>query len=192
MARGQYGVNVKVIYDDKSYDVTLVDVHVTSNQTDKPNEDMPRSPEQPRMSEMPKVEPKVEEMRPKVMPQSPEMPSPAPEQPKTPEVPDMSQPEVPKSETPKMEQPEVVPPTSESEQSQAPMKPETSSPEGPEMPRVPETPEVVPPTPAPESPKKEEMVPNKTKDELYEPIVSMVDWVAYPVGTSKEVAEKKS
>ncbi|WP_161951543.1 hypothetical protein, partial [Streptococcus suis] len=29
------------------------------------------------------------------------------------------------------------------------------------------------------------------KDELYEPIVSMVDWVAYPVGTSKEVAEKK-
>ncbi|MBS8101311.1 LPXTG cell wall anchor domain-containing protein [Streptococcus suis] len=191
LAAGQYGVNVKVIYDDKSYDVTLVDVHVTSNQTDKPNEDMPRSPEQPRMSEMPKVEPKVEEMQPKVMPQSPEMPSPAPEQPKTPEVPDMSQPEVPKSETPKMEQPEVVPPTSESEQSQAPMKPETSSPEGPEMPRVPETPEVVPPTPAPESPKKEEMVPNKTKDELYEPIVSMVDWVAYPVGTSKEVAEKK-
>ncbi|CYX92893.1 LPXTG cell wall anchor domain-containing protein [Streptococcus suis] len=156
LAAGQYGVNVKVIYDDKSYDVTLVDVHVTSNQTDKPNEDMPRSPEQPRMSEMPKVEPKVEEMQPKVMPQSPEMPSPAPEQPKTPEVPDMSQPEVPKSETPKMEQPEVVPPT-----------------------------------PAPESPKKEEMVPNKTKDELYEPIVSMVDWVAYPVGTSKEVAEKK-
>ncbi|HEM4445494.1 TPA: LPXTG cell wall anchor domain-containing protein [Streptococcus suis] len=191
LAAGQYGVNVKVIYDDKSYDVTLVDVHVTSNQTDKPNEDMPRSPEQPRMSEMPKVEPKVEEMQPKVMPQSPEMPSPAPEQPKTPEVPDMSQPEVPKSETPKMEQPEVVPPTSESEQSQAPMKPETSSPEGPEMPRVPETPEVVPPTPAPESPKKEEMVPDKTKDELYEPIVSMVDWVAYPVGTSKEVAEKK-
>ncbi|HEM2813431.1 TPA: LPXTG cell wall anchor domain-containing protein [Streptococcus suis] len=191
LAAGQYGVNVKVIYDDKSYDVTLVDVHVTSNQTDKPNEDMPRSPEQPRMSEMPKVEPKVEEMQPKVMPQSPEMPSPAPEQPKTPEVPDMSQPEVPKSETPKMEQPEVVPPTSESEQSQAPMKPETSSPEGPEMPRVPETPEVVPPTPAPESPKKEEMVPNKTKDELYEPIVSMVDWVAYPVGTTKEVAEKK-
>ncbi|WP_421365722.1 LPXTG cell wall anchor domain-containing protein [Streptococcus suis] len=207
LAAGQYGVNVKVIYDDKSYDVTLVDVHVTSNQTDKPNEDMPRSPEQPRMSEMPKVEPKVEEMQPKVMPQSPEMPSPAPEpeQPKTPEVPDMSQPEVPKSETPKMEQPEVVPPTSESEQPQAPMKPETSSPEGPEMPRVPETPEVVPPTPAPEqprvpempdtpapeSPKKEEMVPNKTKDELYEPIVSMVDWVAYPVGTSKEVAEKK-
>ncbi|MFX4089921.1 LPXTG cell wall anchor domain-containing protein [Streptococcus suis] len=158
LAAGQYGVNVKVIYDDKSYDVTLVDVHVTSNQTDKPNEDMPRSPEQPRMSEMPKVEPKVEEMQPKLMPQSPEMPSPAPEpeQPKTPEVPDMSQPEVPKSETPKMEQPEVVPPT-----------------------------------PAPESPKKEEMVPNKTKDELYEPIVSMVDWVAYPVGTSKEVAEKK-
>ncbi|MFM0820958.1 LPXTG cell wall anchor domain-containing protein [Streptococcus suis] len=193
LAAGQYGVNVKVIYDDKSYDVTLVDVHVTSNQTDKPNEDMPRSPEQPRMSEMPKVEPKVEEMQPKVMPQSPEMPSPAPEpeQPKTPEVPDMSQPEVPKSKTPKMEQPEVVPPTSESEQPQAPMKPETSSPEGPEMPRVPETPEVVPPTPAPESPKKEEMVPNKTKDELYEPIVSMVDWVAYPVGTSKEVAEKK-
>ncbi|HEM3467131.1 TPA: LPXTG cell wall anchor domain-containing protein [Streptococcus suis] len=207
LAAGQYGVNVKVIYDDKSYDVTLVDVHVTSNQTDKPNEDMPRSPEQPRMSEMPKVEPKVEEMQPKVMPQSPEMPSPAPEpeQPKTPEVPDMSQPEVPKRETPKMEQPEVVPPTSESEQPQAPMKPETSSPEGPEMPRVPETPEVVPPTPAPEqprvpkmpdtpapeSPKKEEMVPNKTKDELYEPIVSMVDWVAYPVGTSKEVAEKK-
>ncbi|HEM3552005.1 MULTISPECIES: LPXTG cell wall anchor domain-containing protein [Streptococcus] len=149
LAAGQYGVNVKVIYDDKSYDVTLVDVHVTSNQTDKPNEDMPRSPEQPRMSEMPKVEPKVEEMQPKLMPQSPEMPSPAPEpeQPKTPEV--------------------------------------------PEMPRVPETPEVVPPTPAPESPKKEEMVPNKTKDELYEPIVSMVDWVAYPVGTSKEVAEKK-
>ncbi|HEM6311872.1 TPA: LPXTG cell wall anchor domain-containing protein [Streptococcus suis] len=209
LVAGQYGVNVKVIYDDKSYDVTLVDVHVTSNQTDKQNEDMPRSPEQPRMSEMPKVEPKVEEMQPKVMPQSPEMPSPAPEpeleQPKTPEVPDMSQPEVPKSETPKMEQPEVVPPTSESEQPQAPMKPETSSPEGPEMPRVPETPEVVPPTPAPEqprvpempdtpapeSPKKEEMVPNKTKDELYEPIVSMVDWVAYPVGTSKEVAEKK-
>ncbi|HEL2418017.1 LPXTG cell wall anchor domain-containing protein [Streptococcus suis] len=207
LAAGQYGVNVKVIYDDKSYDVTLVDVHVTSNQTDKQNEDMPRSPEQSRMSEMPKVEPKVEEMQPKVMPQSPEMPSPAPEpeQPKTPEVPDMSQPEVPKSETPKMEQPEVVPPTSESEQPQAPMKPETSSPEGPEMPRVPETPEVVPPTPAPEqprvpempdtpapeSPKKEEMVPNKTKDELYEPIVSMVDWVAYPVGTSKEVAEKK-
>ncbi|MBM7280974.1 LPXTG cell wall anchor domain-containing protein [Streptococcus suis] len=156
LAAGQYGVNVKVIYDDKSYDVTLVDVHVTSNQTDKQNEDMPRSPEQPRMSEMPKVEPRVEEMQPKVMPQSPEMPSPAPEQPKTPEVPDMSQPEVPKSETPKMEQPEVVPPT-----------------------------------PAPESPKKEEMVPNKTKDELYEPIVSMVDWVAYPVGTSKEVAEKK-
>ncbi|MEG3242739.1 LPXTG cell wall anchor domain-containing protein [Streptococcus suis] len=207
LAAGQYGVNVKVIYDDKSYDVTLVDVHVTSNQTDKQNEDMPRSPEQPRMSEMPKGEPKVEEMQPKVMPQSPEMPSPAPEpeQPKTPEVPDMSQPEVPKSKTPKMEQPEVVPPTSESEQPQAPMKPETSSPEGPEMPRVPETPEVVPPTPAPEqprvpempdtpapeSPKKEEMVPNKTKDELYEPIVSMVDWVAYPVGTSKEVAEKK-
>ncbi|HEM2743278.1 TPA: LPXTG cell wall anchor domain-containing protein [Streptococcus suis] len=211
LAAGQYGVNVKVIYDDKSYDVTLVDVHVTSNQTDKPNEDMPRSPERPRMYEMPKVEPRVEEMQPKVMPQSPEMPSPAPEpeQPKTPEVPDMSQPEVPKSETPKMEQPEVVPPTSESEQPQAPMKPETSSPEGPEMPRVPETPEVVPPTPAPEqprvpempdtpapspapeSPKKEEMVPNKTKDELYEPIVSMVDWVAYPVGTSKEVAEKK-
>nr|WP_105119527.1 LPXTG cell wall anchor domain-containing protein [Streptococcus suis] len=202
LAAGQYGVNVKVIYDDKSYDVTLVDVHVTSNQTDKPNEDMPRSPEQPRMSEMPKVEPRVEEMQPKVMPQSPEMPSPAPEpeQPKTPEVPDMSQPEVPKSETPKMEQPEVVPPTSESEQPQAPMKPETSSPEGPEMPRVPETPEQprVPempdtpaPSPAPESPKKEEMVPNKTKDELYEPIVSMVDWVAYPVGTSKEVAEKK-
>ncbi|HFI0510065.1 TPA: LPXTG cell wall anchor domain-containing protein [Streptococcus suis] len=211
LAAGQYGVNVKVIYDDKSYDVTLVDVHVTSNQTDKQNEDMPRSPKQPRMSEMPKVEPRVEEMQPKVMPQSPEMPSPAPEpeQPKTPEVPDMSQPEVPKSETPKMEQPEVVPPTSESEQPQAPMKPETSSPEGTEMPRVPETPEVVPPTPAPEqprvpempdtpaptpapeSPKKEEMVPNKTKDELYEPIVSMVDWVAYPVGTSKEVAEKK-
>ncbi|HEM3518864.1 TPA: LPXTG cell wall anchor domain-containing protein [Streptococcus suis] len=170
LAAGQYGVNVKVIYDDKSYDVTLVDVHVTSNQTDKPNEDMPRSPEMP-------------------------SPAPEPEQPKTPEVPDMSQPEVPKSETPKMEQPEVVPPTSESEQPQAPMKPETSSPEGPEMPRVPETPEVVPPTPAPspapESPKKEEMVPNKTKDELYEPIVSMVDWVAYPVGTSKEVAEKK-
>lgn len=113
LVAGQYGVNVKVIYDDKSYDVTLVDVHVTSNQTDKQNEDMPRSPEQPRMSEMPKVEPKVEEMQPKVMPQSPEMPSPAPEpeleQPKTPEVPDMSQPEVPKSETPKMEQPEVVP-----------------------------------------------------------------------------------
>ncbi|MEI4352883.1 LPXTG cell wall anchor domain-containing protein [Streptococcus suis] len=198
LAAGQYGVNVKVIYDDKSYDVTLVDVHVTSNQTDKPNEDMPRSPEQPRMSEMPKVEPKVEEMQPKVMPQSPEMPSPAPEpeQPKTPEVPDMSQPEVPKSETPKMEQPEVVPPTSESEQPQAPMKPETSSPEGPEMPRVPETPEQprvpkMPETPAPESPKKEEMVPNKTKDELYEPIVSMVDWVAYPVGTAKDVAEKK-
>ncbi|MCB2859851.1 LPXTG cell wall anchor domain-containing protein [Streptococcus suis] len=193
LAAGQYGVNVKVIYDDKSYDVTLVDVHVTSNQTDKPNEDMPRSPEQPRMSEMPKVEPKVEEMQPKVMPQSPEMPSPAPEpeQPKTPEVPDMSQPEVPKSETPKMEQPEVVPPTSESEQPQAPMKPETSSPEGPEMPRVPEMPDTPAPSPAPESPKKEEMVPNKTKDELYEPIVSMVDWVAYPVGTSKEVAEKK-
>ncbi|HEL2495415.1 TPA: LPXTG cell wall anchor domain-containing protein [Streptococcus suis] len=196
LAAGQYGVNVKVIYDDKSYDVTLVDVHVTSNQTDKPNEDMPRSPEQPRMSEMPKVEPKVEEMQPKVMPEipeqprepkGPEMPSPAPEQPKTPEVQDMSQPEVPKSETPKMEQPEVVPPTPESEKPLAPMKPETSSPEGPEMPRVPET----PPTPAPESPKKEEMVPNKTKDELYEPIVSMVDWVAYPVGTSKEVAEKK-
>ncbi|HEM3532784.1 LPXTG cell wall anchor domain-containing protein [Streptococcus suis] len=180
LAAGQYGVNVKVIYDDKSYDVTLVDVHVTSNQTDKQNEDMPRSPEQPRMSETPKIEPKVEEMQPKVMPQSPEMPSPAPEpeQPKTPEVPDMSQ-------------PEVVPPTPESEKPQAPMKPETSSPEGPEIPRVPETPEVVPPTPAPESPKKEEMVPNKTKDELYEPIVSMVDWVAYPVGTSKEVAEKK-
>lgn len=193
LAAGQYGVNVKVIYDDKSYDVTLVDVHVTSNQTDKPNEDMPRSPEQPRMSEMPKVEPKVEEMQPKVMPQSPEMPSPAPEpeQPKTPEVPDMSQPEVPKSETPKMEQPEVVPPTSESEQPQAPMTPETSSPEGPEMPRVPEMPDTPAPSPAPESPKKEEMVPNKTKDELYEPIVSMVDWVAYPVGTSKEVAEKK-
>ncbi|MDW8574815.1 LPXTG cell wall anchor domain-containing protein [Streptococcus suis] len=193
LAAGQYGVNVKVIYDDKSYDVTLVDVHVTSSQTDKPNEDMPRSPEQPRMSEMPKVEPKVEEMQPKVMPQSPEMPSPAPEpeQPKTPEVPDMSQPEVPKSETPKMEQPEVVPPTSESEQPQAPMKPETSSPEGPEMPRVPEMPDTPAPSPAPESPKKEEMVPNKTKDELYEPIVSMVDWVAYPVGTSKEVAEKK-
>ncbi|HEM3479934.1 TPA: LPXTG cell wall anchor domain-containing protein [Streptococcus suis] len=193
LAAGQYGVNVKVIYDDKSYDVTLVDVHVTSNQTDKPNEDMPRSPEQPRMSEMPKVEPKVEEMQPKVMPQSPEMPSPAPEpeQPKTPEVPDISQPEVPKSETPKMEQPEVVPPTSESEQPQAPMKPETSSPEGPEMPRVPEMPDTPAPSPAPESPKKEEMVPNKTKDELYEPIVSMVDWVAYPVGTSKEVAEKK-
>ncbi|HEM4571421.1 TPA: LPXTG cell wall anchor domain-containing protein [Streptococcus suis] len=193
LAAGQYGVNVKVIYDDKSYDVTLVDVHVTSNQPDKQNEDMPRSPEQPRMSEMPKVEPKVEEMQPKVMPQSPEMPSPAPEpeQPKTPEVPDMSQPEVPKSETPKMEQPEVVPPTSESEQPQAPMKPETSSPEGPEMPRVPEMPDTPAPSPAPESPKKEEMVPNKTKDELYEPIVSMVDWVAYPVGTSKEVAEKK-
>ncbi|HEM3549040.1 LPXTG cell wall anchor domain-containing protein [Streptococcus suis] len=174
LAAGQYGVNVKVIYDDKSYDVTLVDVHVTSNQTDKPNEDMPRSPEQPRMSEMPKVEPKVEEMQPKVMPQSPEMPSPAPEQPKTPEVPDMSQPEVPKSETPKMEQPEVVPPTP-----------------APEQPRVPEMPDTPAPTPAPESPKKEEMVPNKTKDELYEPIVSMVDWVAYPVGTSKEVAEKK-
>ncbi|HEM3454715.1 LPXTG cell wall anchor domain-containing protein [Streptococcus suis] len=149
LAAGQYGVNVKVIYDDKSYDVTLVDVHVTSNQTDKPNEDMPRSPEQPRMSEMPKVEPKVEEMQPKLMPQSPEMPSPAPEpeQPKTPEV--------------------------------------------PEQPRVPEMPDTPAPTPAPESPKKEEMVPNKTKDELYEPIVSMVDWVAYPVGTSKEVAEKK-
>lgn len=176
LAAGQYGVNVKVIYDDKSYDVTLVDVHVTSNQTDKPNEDMPRSPEQPRMSEMPKVEPKVEEMQPKVMPQSPEMPSPAPEleQPKTPEVPDMSQPEVPKSETPKMEQPEVVPPTP-----------------APEQPRVPEMPDTPAPSPAPESPKKEEMVPNKTKDELYEPIVSMVDWVAYPVGTSKEVAEKK-
>ncbi|HEM3568767.1 TPA: LPXTG cell wall anchor domain-containing protein [Streptococcus suis] len=218
LAAGQYGVNVKVIYDDKSYDVTLVDVHVTSNQTDKQNEDMPQSPEQPPMSEMPKVEPKVEEMKPEVMPEipeqprepkGPEMPSPAPEQPKTPEVPDMSQPEVPKSETPKMEQPEVVPPTPESEKPHAPMKPETSSPEGPEMPRVPETPEVVPPTPAPEqprvpemsetpapspapeSPKKEEMVPNKTKDELYEPIVSMVEWVAYPVGTSKEVAEKK-
>ncbi|HEM3612669.1 TPA: LPXTG cell wall anchor domain-containing protein [Streptococcus suis] len=218
LAAGQYGVNVTVIYDDKSYDVTLVDVHVTSNQTDKQNEDMPQSPEQPPMSEMPKVEPKVEEMKPEVMPEipeqprepkGPEMPSPAPEQPKTPEVPDMSQPEVPKSETPKMEQPEVVPPTPESEKPHAPMKPETSSPEGPEMPRVPETPEVVPPTPAPEqprvpemsetpapspapeSPKKEEMVPNKTKDELYEPIVSMVDWVAYPVGTSKEVAEKK-
>ncbi|WP_194736216.1 LPXTG cell wall anchor domain-containing protein [Streptococcus suis] len=174
LAAGQYGVNVKVIYDDKSYDVTLVDVHVTSNQPDKQNEDMPRSPEQPRMSEMPKVEPKVEEMQPKVMPQSPEMPSPAPEQPKTPEVPDMSQPEVPKSETPKMEQPEVVPPTP-----------------APEQPRVPEMPDTPAPTPAPESPKKEEMVPNKTKDELYEPIVSMVDWVAYPVGTSKEVAEKK-
>ncbi|HEL1601102.1 TPA: LPXTG cell wall anchor domain-containing protein [Streptococcus suis] len=146
---------------------------------------------------------KIEEFKPET-PKSPS-PAPEPEQPKTPEVPDMSQPEVPKSETPKMEQPEVVPPTSESEQPQAPMKPETSSPEGPEMPRVPETPEVVPPTPAPEqprvpempdtpapeSPKKEEMVPNKTKDELYEPIVSMVDWVAYPVGTSKEVAEKK-
>lgn len=196
LAAGQYGVNVKVIYDDKSYDVTLVDVHVTSNQTDKQNEDMSQSSEQPRMSEMPKVEPKVEEMKPEVMPEipeqprepkGPEMPSPAPEQPKTPEVQDMSQPEVPKSETPKMEQPEVVPPTPESEKPLAPMKPETSSPEGPEMPRVPET----PPTPAPESPKKEEMVPNKTKDELYEPIVSMVDWVAYPVGTSKEVAEKK-
>ncbi|MGQ7483706.1 LPXTG cell wall anchor domain-containing protein [Streptococcus suis] len=150
---------------------------------------------------------KIEEFKPET-PKSPS-PAPEPEQPKTPEVPDMSQPEVPKSETPKMEQPEVVPPTSESEQPQAPMKPETSSPEGPEIPRVPETPEVVPPTPAPEqprvpempdtpapspapeSPKKEEMVPNKTKDELYEPIVSMVDWVAYPVGTSKEVAEKK-
>ncbi|MGQ7468954.1 LPXTG cell wall anchor domain-containing protein [Streptococcus suis] len=218
LTAGQYGVNVKVIYDDKSYDITLVDVHVTFNQTDKQNEDMPQSPEQPPMSEMPKVEPKVEEMKPEVMPEipeqprepkGPEMPSPAPEQPKTPEVPDMSQPEVPKSETPKMEQPEVVPPTPESEKPHAPMKPETSSPEGPEMPRVPETPEVVPPTPAPEqprvpkmsetpapspapeSPKKEEMVPNKTKDELYEPIVSMVDWVAYPVGTSKEVAEKK-
>ncbi|WP_074414087.1 LPXTG cell wall anchor domain-containing protein [Streptococcus suis] len=218
LAAGQYGVNVKVIYDDKSYDVTLVDVHVTSNQTDKQNEDMPQSPEQPPMSEMPKVEPKVEEMKPEVMPEipeqprepkGPEMPSPAPEQPKTPEVPDMSQPEVPKSETPKMEQPEVVPPTPESEKPHAPMKPETSSPEEPEKPRVPETPEVVPPTPAPEqprvpemsetpapspapeSPKKEEMVPNKTKDELYEPIISMVDWVAYPVGTSKEVAEKK-
>ncbi|HEM6129557.1 TPA: LPXTG cell wall anchor domain-containing protein [Streptococcus suis] len=214
VAAGQYGVNVKVIYDDKSYDVTLVDVHVTSNQTDKQNEDMPQSPEQPRMSEMPKVEPKVEEMKPEVMPEipeqprepkGPEMPSPAPEQPKTPEVPDMSQPEVPKSETPKMEQPEVVPPTPESEKPLAPMKPETSSPEGPEMPRVPETPptpapeqprvpemsETPAPSPAPESPKKEEMVPNKTKDELYEPIVSMVDWVAYPVGTPKEVAEKK-
>ncbi|MEI4367943.1 LPXTG cell wall anchor domain-containing protein [Streptococcus suis] len=150
---------------------------------------------------------KIEEFKPET-PKSPS-PAPEPEQPKTPEVPDMSQPEVPKSETPKMEQPEVVPPTSESEQPQAPMKPEPSSPEGPEIPRVPETPEVVPPTPAPEqprvpempdtpapspapeSPKKEEMVPNKTKDELYEPIVSMVDWVAYPVGTSKEVAEKK-
>ncbi|MGU8073576.1 LPXTG cell wall anchor domain-containing protein [Streptococcus suis] len=214
LAAGQYGVNVKVIYDDKSYDVTLVDVHVTSNQTDKQNEDMPQSPEQPPMSEMPKVEPKVEEMKPEVMPEipeqprepkGPEMPSPAPEQPKTSEVPDMSQPEVPKSETPKMEQPEVVPPTPESEKPLAPMKPETSSPEGPEMPRVPETPptpapeqprvpemsETPAPSPAPESPKKEEMVPNKTKDELYEPIVSMVDWVAYPVGTSKEVAEKK-
>ncbi|WP_449462745.1 LPXTG cell wall anchor domain-containing protein [Streptococcus suis] len=183
LAAGQYGVNVKVIYDDKSYDVTLVDVHVTSNQTDKQNEDMPRSPEQPRMSEMPKVEPKVEEMKPEVMPEipeqprepkGPEMPSPTPEQPKTPEVPDMSQPEVPKSETPKMEQPEVVPPTPESEK-----------------PRVPEMSETPAPSPAPESPKKEEMVPNKTKDELYEPIISMVDWVAYPVGTSKEVAEKK-
>ncbi|HEM3500063.1 LPXTG cell wall anchor domain-containing protein [Streptococcus suis] len=143
LVAGQYGVNVKVIYDDKSYDVTLVDVHVTSNQTDKPNEDMPRSPEQPRMSEMPKVEPKVEEMQPKVMPQSPEMPSPAPE------------------------------------------------PEQPKTPEVPEMPDTPAPSPAPESPKKEEMVPNKTKDELYEPIVSMVDWVAYPVGTSKEVAEKK-
>lgn len=208
LAAGQYGVNVKVIYDDKSYDITLVDVHVTSNQTDKQNEDMPQSPEQPRMSEMPKVEPKVEEMKPEVMPEipeqprepkGPEMPSPAPEQPKTPEVPDMSQPEVPKSETPKMEQPEVVPPTPESEKPLAPMKPETSSPEGPEtpptpapeQPRVPEMSETPAPSPAPESPKKEEMVPNKTKDELYEPIVSMVDWVAYPVGTSKEVAEKK-
>ncbi|HEL2059850.1 TPA: LPXTG cell wall anchor domain-containing protein [Streptococcus suis] len=214
LAAGQYGVNIKVIYDDKSYDVILVDVHVTSNQTDKQNEDMPQSPGQPRMSEMPKVEPKVEEMKPEVMPEipeqprepkGPEMPSPAPEQPKTPEVPDMSQPEVPKSETPKMEQPEVVPPTPESEKPHAPMKPETSSPEGSEMPRVPETPptpapeqprvpemsETPAPSPAPESPKKEEMVPNKTKDELYEPIVSMVDWVAYPVGTSKEVAEKK-
>ncbi|MGV3305248.1 LPXTG cell wall anchor domain-containing protein [Streptococcus suis] len=214
LVAGQYGVNVKVIYDDKSYDVALVDVHVTSNQTDKQNEDMPQSPGQPRMSEMPKVEPKVEEMKPEVMPEipeqprepkGPEMPSPAPEQPKTPEVPDMSQPEVPKSETPKMEQPEVVPPTPESEKPLAPMKPETSSPEGPEMPRVPETPptpapeqprvpemsETPAPSPAPESPKKEEMVPNKTKDELYEPIVSMVDWVAYPVGTPKEVAEKK-
>lgn len=214
LAAGQYGVNVKVIYDDKSYDVALVDVHVTSNQTDKQNEDMPQSPGQPRMSEMPKVEPKVEEMKPEVMPEipeqprepkGPEMPSPAPEQPKTPEVPDMSQPEVPKSETPKMEQPEVVPPTPESEKPLAPMKPEASSPEGPEMPRVPETPptpapeqprvpemsETPAPSPAPESPKKEEMVPNKTKDELYEPIVSMVDWVAYPVGTPKEVAEKK-
>ncbi|HEM4635168.1 TPA: LPXTG cell wall anchor domain-containing protein [Streptococcus suis] len=183
LAAGQYGVNVKVIYDDKSYDVALVDVHVTSNQTDKQNEDMPQSPGQPRMSEMPKVEPKVEEMKPEVMPEipeqprepkGPEMPSPAPEQPKTPEVPDMSQPEVPKSETPKMEQPEVVPPTP-----------------APEQPRVPEMSETPAPSPAPESPKKEEMVPNKTKDELYEPIVSMVDWVAYPVGTSKEVAEKK-
>ncbi|HEM6592637.1 LPXTG cell wall anchor domain-containing protein [Streptococcus suis] len=176
LTAGQYGVNVKVIYDDKSYDITLVDVHVTFNQTDKQNEDMPQSPEQPRMSETPKIEPKVEEMQPKVMPQSPEMPSPAPEpeQPKTPEVPDMSQPEVPKSETPKMEQPEVVPPTP-----------------APEQPRVPEMPDTPAPSPAPESPKKEEMVPNKTKDELYEPIVSMVDWVAYPVGTSKEVAEKK-
>ncbi|CYV16129.1 LPXTG cell wall anchor domain-containing protein [Streptococcus suis] len=183
LAAGQYGVNVKVIYDDKSYDVTLVDVHVTSNQTDKQNEDMSQSSEQPPMSEMPKVEPKVEEMKPEVMPEipeqprepkGPEMPSPAPEQPKTPEVPDMSQPEVPKSETPKMEQPEVVPPTP-----------------APEQPRVPEMSETPAPSPAPESPKKEEMVPNKTKDELYEPIISMVDWVAYPVGTSKEVAEKK-
>ncbi|CYV98170.1 LPXTG cell wall anchor domain-containing protein [Streptococcus suis] len=183
LAAGQYGVNVKVIYDDKSYDVTLVDVHVTSNQTDKQNEDMSQSSEQPPMSEMPKVEPKVEEMKPEVMPEipeqprepkGPEMPSPAPEQHKTPEVPDMSQPEVPKSETPKMEQPEVVPPTP-----------------APEQPRVPEMSETPAPSPAPESPKKEEMVPNKTKDELYEPIISMVDWVAYPVGTSKEVAEKK-
>ncbi|HEM5583870.1 LPXTG cell wall anchor domain-containing protein [Streptococcus suis] len=147
LAAGQYGVNVKVIYDDKSYDVTLVDVHVTSNQTDKQNEDMPQSPEQPPMSEMPKVEPKVEEMKPEVMPEIPEQPR----EPKGPEMPSPA----------------------------------------PEQPRVPEMSETPAPSPAPESPKKEEMVPNKTKDELYEPIVSMVDWVAYPVGTSKEVAEKK-
>ncbi len=66
-----------------------------------------------------------------------------------------------------------------------------SVPEQPKMPSVPEQPEVPAPSPSPESPKKEDMAPNKTKDEIYEPIVQTDKWVVYPVGTSKEEAEKK-
>ncbi len=92
-----------------------------------------------------------------------------------------------KPETPKSpsipEKPMVDPKVSETE------KPGT--PEQPKMPSVPEQPEVPAPSPSPESPKKEDMAPNKTKDEIYEPIVQTDKWVVYPVGTSKEEAEKK-